>query len=68
MTTKTKNGRRAPVAIMGGRSTRRRRLRERMDPFGAEPASEALPGEMLVLLSRLHRAEHPSVEDDTPSA
>lgn len=57
--TRNKIGRRAPVAIVG-RGRGRVRLRE---PLDAEPIALPLPGTMLVLLSRLHRAECPLVQD-----
>ncbi|KAB1072096.1 hypothetical protein [Methylobacterium planeticum] len=54
--TSSRSGRRAPVVLSQKQAARRRRGRE--GALGAEALDAPLPGPLLVLLSRLHRAEH----------
>ncbi|WP_019906812.1 hypothetical protein [Methylobacterium sp. 77] len=59
--------RRAPVAIVGKRTARRLRASGGSGLLDSEPNFEPVPGSMLVLLSRLHRAERPAPPEDDPS-
>ncbi len=52
-----KAGRKAPVVLASGVPSRRRRKRERGETFDAQALSAPVPGQLLVLLSRLHRTE-----------
>ncbi|WP_379039780.1 hypothetical protein [Methylobacterium marchantiae] len=56
-TNQKKNIRRAPVAIVGRKTARRLRATGSLGLLDSEPNFEPVPGSMLVLLSRLHRAE-----------
>lgn len=65
-TNQKKHIRRAPVAIVGRKASRRRR--GGVGLLGSEPDFEPVPGSMLVLLSRLHRAERKVLPEDEPPA
>ncbi|WP_243974801.1 hypothetical protein [Methylobacterium sp. E-045] len=65
-TNQKKNIRRAPVAIVGRRTARRLRATGGSGLLDSEPAFEPVPGSMLVLLSRLHRAERQIKPEDDP--
>ncbi len=56
--TKSRPSVRRPVVLDGLSRRRRRPVRARDALLGAEALETPLPGQLLVLLSRLHRAEN----------
>lgn len=66
-TNQKKNMTRAPVAIIGKRTARRLRRNGTSGLLDSEPNFEPVPGSMLVLLSRLHRAERQAASEDDVS-
>ncbi|MCC0806333.1 hypothetical protein FPV16_08920 [Methylobacterium sp. W2] len=67
-TNQKKNIRRAPVAIVGRKTARRLRASGPSGLLDSEPTFEPVPGSMLVLLSRLHRAERQFKPEEEPPA
>lgn len=66
-TNQKKNITRVPVAIVGRRTARRLRASGASGLLDSEPNFEPIPGSMLVLLSRLHRAERRIKPEDEPN-
>lgn len=59
-----RNGAKTPVVMVENRRGRRRLLQTRGDWAEPDAVTGPLPGQMLVLLSRLHRSERPRSDDE----
>lgn len=59
--------RRAPI-VLAGKAPRRRPDRERDAVLGGDALEAPVPGQLLVLLSRLHRVEPPQPGRDDAEA
>lgn len=63
-----RTGGRTPVVLAGKSKARRRLARERGIFSDADTLTGPMPGPMLVLLSRLHRTERPSLDEEERGA
>ena len=61
----SRSGRRAPVVLSQKPAARRRRGRDSL--LGAEALEAPLPGQLLILLSRLHRSERAGPQEGRPA-